>query len=371
MTPWPQNPPKPPALVGWVTLKEDSIQGLLPPLSFFREKRGRRRGGVPGAMKRPAWKRRLWVAKEGCLLAACYCSGCCLSILKLFLGSGEVAAARARHFAQQCGPLAQLPRDPLVVLHRPRGLRLVTVLGPLLGHLPLLQRLQDADCVASGEILVVVVAEAFHTLGVVRNADHGRVHARTHALHFAQREHPILCGLTYLDAQVISDRLFDLLGTVQAAGRGAAHHDVVLTNLGAVKHCVEGGNLVHTDGRHLKYFRHLIHCGQSEPPLVLLLCEVQHRDTGRCLVVAGVPAQDFSHPLIVSLREVEWRLQVVLRRVLVDVENIGGVCGEGAGGGRGRHQQQRACGSSGRGHHGAGPREAAHCCAEHLTVKGE
>lgn len=52
-----------------------------------------------------------------------------------------------------------------------------------------------------------------------------------------------------------------------------------------------GADLVDADGRHLQDVGHAVHGGQGQPPLVLLLRQVQHGDDRRLLVVRGVPAQ--------------------------------------------------------------------------------
>lgn len=50
-------------------------------------------------------------------------------------------------------------------------------------------------------------------------------------------------GLAVVDAQVVTQRLMDTPGPTQHAGRGAADHHVVLADLAAVEHGVEGGHL--------------------------------------------------------------------------------------------------------------------------------
>ncbi len=59
--------------------------------------------------------------------------------------------------------------------------------------------------------------------------------------------------------QVILDGLLDLLGAADHAGGGAAQLDEVLAHGRAVEHRVEGRHLVHTNGRNINYFGHLLH----------------------------------------------------------------------------------------------------------------
>ena len=85
---------------------------------------------------------------------------------------------------------------------------------------PLLERVHDADRVLRAQVLVVIVAEALHALGVVGDGDHGRVHARAHALHLAQREHTVWRCLPDVDAQVLDQGVLDVLGTLQPGHGG-------------------------------------------------------------------------------------------------------------------------------------------------------
>ena len=54
-------------------------------------------------------------------------------------------------------------------------------------------------------------------VSVVCNGHHGCVDASAHALHLAEREHAVLCGLADVDAQVAGQSSLNLLGAVQPA----------------------------------------------------------------------------------------------------------------------------------------------------------
>jgi hypothetical protein len=180
---------------------------------------------------------------------------------------------------------------------RPRAhrLSLVPVLRSDARFLPSLERLDHGDRVRWREVLVVVVRVSLHAVGVVRDGDHRRVDAAAHALHLPEREQAIRRGLEFLHAHVVTQRLFDVPRAAKHARGGAAHHDVVLANLGAVEHGVERGHLVHADGRHLEHLRHPVHGLHREVALVRLLRHVEQRDHGGALVVGRVALQDLVH----------------------------------------------------------------------------
>ena len=63
-----------------------------------------------------------------------------------------------------------------------------------LGLLAILQVGHNGHRVGGREVLEVLVSEALHAARVVGHRNHGRVDARPHALHLAQREHAVLRG---------------------------------------------------------------------------------------------------------------------------------------------------------------------------------
>mmetsp|Transcript_13420 Transcript_13420/g.34620 ORF Transcript_13420/g.34620 Transcript_13420/m.34620 type:complete len:252 (-) Transcript_13420:46-801(-) len=185
------------------------------------------------------------------------------------------------------------------------------------------QLLDNVNGVSRGDVLVVVVREALHALGVVRHADHGRVHTAAHALHLTQREHAIRSGLAIIaEAEVLAQGILQGSGASDHAGGGAAHHEVVLAHLRPVEHGVEGGDLVHTDRGCLQQLGHHVHGSESEKALVLRLCQRQQRNDGRALVVVRVPRHDLLGDFQVLWREAERCFVVVLCGVAVNVEVV-------------------------------------------------
>ena len=69
------------------------------------------------------------------------------------------------------------------------------------------------------------------------------------------------------------------------AGGGPADLKVILSDLGAVEHGVEGGDLVDLHGLHVEDFGDLVHCGESQEVIVLLLCDKEGRDACGLLIV--------------------------------------------------------------------------------------
>ena len=79
--------------------------------------------------------------------------------------------------------------------------------------------------------------------------------------------------------------------TANHARSGAADLQVVLAHLGAVEHRVERGDFVDLHRGHLEHFCHLVHSGQREEVIVLLLRDKQHWDDAARFVVFGVPLE--------------------------------------------------------------------------------
>ena len=153
--------------------------------------------------------------------------------------------------------------------------------------LPSLERLDHRDGIRGGQVLVVVVRVPRDAVRVVRHRDHRRVHAAPHALHLAQREHPVGGVFKLFDPEMIAQRLLDVARAAQHAGRRAAHHDVVLPHRHAVEHGVERGHLVDADRRHLQKLGDAVHHLHGEEAVVLLLRDVEERDHRAALVVGG------------------------------------------------------------------------------------
>mmetsp|Transcript_8126 Transcript_8126/g.24524 ORF Transcript_8126/g.24524 Transcript_8126/m.24524 type:complete len:271 (+) Transcript_8126:3208-4020(+) len=152
---------------------------------------------------------------------------------------------------------------PLAIDHGARGLCLAAVHGPKFGHLASLDLVHDLDGVGGRQVLKVVVCEALHTLGIVRDADHGCVGACAHALHLAKRKHSVGRRLANVDAQVLHKCTLNALRALQPARRCAADEHVVLADLGAVEHGVERCDLVYSNLWHLQDCGHLVHSTQA------------------------------------------------------------------------------------------------------------
>jgi hypothetical protein len=69
--------------------------------------------------------------------------------------------------------------------------------------------------------------------------------------------------------------------TSQEAWRSSADLQVVLSDLGAVEHGVETGHLVDLHWSHLENLGDLVHCGESEEVVVLLLSDEKSWDAAR------------------------------------------------------------------------------------------
>mmetsp|Transcript_21743 Transcript_21743/g.37061 ORF Transcript_21743/g.37061 Transcript_21743/m.37061 type:complete len:219 (+) Transcript_21743:1096-1752(+) len=171
-----------------------------------------------------------------------------------------------------CEGLLTLGGDPLAARHTPCWFRLVTMLAAKLGLAPLLQRLDHSHTVLRGEVLVVVVAEPLHTIGVISNRNHGRIDACAHALHLTEGEQAILCRLSNVNTQVLLNGLLDFQRPLQPAWSGPADHDVVLAHLAAVEHAVECCHLIHANLGHFEQYGHTVEGCQAEESGILLLC---------------------------------------------------------------------------------------------------
>jgi len=112
----------------------------------------------------------------------------------------------------------------------------------------------------------------------VVNLNHGCVDAGAEALDLAEREEAVLTGAIHLDVRVILNCLNDIAGSSQHARSGAAYLKMILADLGAVEHGVEGGDLVDLHGLHVEDLRDLVHRRESQKVIVLLLCNKQSRD---------------------------------------------------------------------------------------------
>jgi len=107
---------------------------------------------------------------------------------------------------------------------------------------------------------------------IIIHLNHRSVGTGTEALHFQECEHAVRGGLAVLDAQVVLDGSFDILGAADHAGCGAAELDEVLSYLGAVEHGVETGDFVDAGGGRFDDLGDLVHGGDGEPSAVLALC---------------------------------------------------------------------------------------------------
>ena len=66
----------------------------------------------------------------------------------------------------------------------------------------------------------------------------------------------------------------------------------IFANLGAIKHGVEGGDLVYAGGGHFDDLGDLVHGSDGEPTTVLTLGEVKKGNDARLFIVGGVFGQD-------------------------------------------------------------------------------
>lgn len=106
--------------------------------------------------------------------------------------------------------------------------------------------------------------------------------------------------------------------TAEEAGGRAADLEVVLADLGAVEHRVEGSDLVDLHGGHLEDLCNLVHRGQGQEVVVLLLSDEQDRNAARRLVVVRVLGLKRLDGGVGLVSELEWRLiQVVVRVSMV------------------------------------------------------
>mmetsp|Transcript_14570 Transcript_14570/g.41511 ORF Transcript_14570/g.41511 Transcript_14570/m.41511 type:complete len:297 (+) Transcript_14570:941-1831(+) len=233
----------------------------------------------------------------------------------------QVPAVRSRWRPLQ--RLASLARHPLLSTHdRPRRLGLPPMLTALLWRLSGPQVPHDSLHITRGQILVVCVRKSLHALCIIGDSNHRRVDTRPHALHLPQRKHPIRRRLPVVHAKLLFQRAVNLLAPLQHAWRGATHHDVVLANLAAVEHGVEGGHFEHADLGHTEHACDLAHRVKRQPAVVLLLGQVQHGDDGRLTPVGRVPRANFLDASPVGFRERKRRLVVVVGLVHVDVQNV-------------------------------------------------
>lgn len=117
--------------------------------------------------------------------------------------------------------------------------------------------------------------------------------------------------------------------TAEHARGGAADLQVVLANLRSVEHGVERGNLVDLHWGHFEDLRRLVHGGQSQKVVVLLLSNEQYRDASRGLVVSGVLVENSVNSGVRLLTELEGTLLEVVFSVSVvgegaEAELLGG-----------------------------------------------
>ena len=76
--------------------------------------------------------------------------------------------------------------------------------------------------------------------------------------------------------------------TANHAGGSAANLEVILAELCAVEHRVEGSDFVHLHRSHLEDLGDLVHSGKSKEVIVLLLSDKQDGDDAAGLVVVRV-----------------------------------------------------------------------------------
>ena len=92
-----------------------------------------------------------------------------------------------------------------------------------------------------------------------------------------------------------------------------------------IEHCVKGGDLVHTHGRHLEQLCDMVHGRDREPAPCLPLGEVERRDHGGLLVVLGVLFHDLVKLALVVRVKLERHVWVVVGRVAVLLLKGGGL----------------------------------------------
>jgi len=93
-----------------------------------------------------------------------------------------------------------------------------------------------------------------------------------------------------------------------------AHLDVEPAHGIPVVHCVEGGDLVDTHGRHLQKPGYLIHDADAAEA-VLALTEVEQRHYCGLLVLGGISGQDLFDELLILRCELEGDAGVVDRGI--------------------------------------------------------
>jgi hypothetical protein len=146
-----------------------------------------------------------------------------------------------------------------------------------------------------------------------------------------------------VDAQGVLTGLHDGVAVAQHAGgldpiSCCADHNIVSTYRCAdldvefahwrpVVHGVEGRDLVHTHGGHLKEARNLIH-DTDAGEAVLALAEVEQRHNGGLFVLRGVAGDNLLDEFLILRREFEGNRGIVLGRIAVlqavSAEPLGG-----------------------------------------------
>ena len=107
-----------------------------------------------------------------------------------------------------------------------------------LAGLALAQLTQDVDGLFGGEV----------PIGVAVDHHDGGQGAAAKTCHFVQGEHPVLGGLTVVDAQLLGDGRPDAVRAVDVAGRAVAQHDLIDPHGLEAEIAVEGRN-THDLGR--------------------------------------------------------------------------------------------------------------------------
>lgn len=121
--------------------------------------------------------------------------------------------------------------------------------------------------------------------------NHGCIDACAKAFDLTDSEQAIIAGAVHLDVCEVLDGLNNVTGAAEHARCGAADLEMVLADLGAVEHGIERGDFVDLHGSHVEDLGDLVHGGEGQEVVVLLLRDEEGRDAGGLLVVGGVFAE--------------------------------------------------------------------------------
>jgi hypothetical protein len=105
---------------------------------------------------------------------------------------------------------------------------------------------------------------------VLVDLQHGRIHAGAQAFHLDPGEGAVRADVMLLP-DFLPQRLLQILGAAQHAGRRAAQLDVIASDRFQIEHGVEGRDFERPDMRHAEKIRHVTNGGLGQPAAGLRL----------------------------------------------------------------------------------------------------